>query len=123
MTTSLRDFFDAYASATRTSDATFLASAYADTFLFAGPAGVHAVKRDDFLRIVPKRSALFRAAGQTGANVTRLDESPLDEMHTMVRAHWSLMFEQPPAPPVVVEAETSYVLRRHDGSWQVIFQL
>ena len=51
----IREFFDAYAKATGSLDSAFLGSAYGDTFMFAGPGGVQAVKRDDFLDPMPSK--------------------------------------------------------------------
>ena len=66
-TKAIQDFFDAYAKATASLDLAFLESAYGDPFMFAYPGGVQAVKRDDFLKVVPKRGAFFRAAGLVAA--------------------------------------------------------
>src|SRR6185295_20418748 len=89
----IREFFDAYAQATRSLDLAFFESAYGDTFMFASPGGVQAVKRDDFLKVVPKRGAFFRAAGLVGSEIRRLEEMRLDERHTLVQARWDLRFE------------------------------
>lgn len=121
--TSIREFFDAYATATASLDPAFLESAYAETFMFASPGGVQSVKRDDFLRVVPKRAGLFRSAGHVATDLGSIQETRLDDMHTMVRAPWSLRFEKIPGQPVVVDAEATYVLRRDGGAWRIIFQL
>jgi ketosteroid isomerase-like protein len=119
----IREFFDAYAKATGSLDLTFLGSAYGDTFLFVGPGGVQAVKRDDFLKVVPKRGAFFKAAGLVASEIRRLEETRLDENHTMVQAQWSLQFEKDPGRPIIDEIAATYVLRRQQGSWQIVFQL
>jgi hypothetical protein len=46
----------------------FLGSAYGNAFVFAGPGGVQAVKRDDFLKMVPKRAAFFRSLLKNGCS-------------------------------------------------------
>ena len=66
----MRDFFEAYARAADSVDLAFLESAYAETFMFAGPAGVQTVKRDEFLKILPKRKAFFAAIGLTARRFT-----------------------------------------------------
>jgi len=119
----IQDFFDAYAKATGSLDLAFLESAYGDTFMFASPGGVQAVKRDDFLKAVPKRGAFFRAAGLMASEVSRLEEMRLDEKHTLVQTYWSLRFEKDPGRPIVEETAATYVLRRQQGSWQIVFQL
>ena len=119
----IREFFDAYAKATGSLDLAFLGSAYGDTFMFAGPGGVQVVKRDDFLKVVPKREAFFRAAGLVASEVRRLEETRLDEKHTMVQAHWAMRFEKDAGRPIMDESAATYVLRRQEDSLQIVFQL
>jgi hypothetical protein len=118
----IRDFFEAYAKATGSLDLAFFESAYGETFMFVGPSGVQAVKRADFLKVVPRREAFFRTAGLVLSEVRRLEETRLDEEHTMVQAYWTLRFEKDPGRPIIEESAATYVLRRQD-SWQIVFQL
>ena len=119
----MREFFDAYARAADSVDLAFFESAYAETFMFAGPAGVQALKRDDFLKVLPKRKAFFAAIGLTGTQVSRIDETTLDERHLMVRVQWALRFEKASGPPIVDHSAATYVLRRNDASAQIVFQI
>lgn len=119
----VREFFDEYARATGSLDLAVLGSAYGDIFMFASPGGVQAIKRDDFLKVVPKRGAFFRAAGLAASEVRRLEETRLDDEHTMVKAYWSLRFEKDPGRSFVEEIAATYVLRRQEGAWQIVFQL
>jgi hypothetical protein len=77
----VRALFEAYARATDSTDPAFFATAYGETFMFAGPATVQAIKRDDFLKVVPKRRAFFATVGLAATKVSSIDESPLDEHH------------------------------------------
>src|SRR5438445_12853869 len=119
----IREFFDAYAKATGSLDLAFLGTAYGDTFMFASPSGIQAVKRDDFLKVVPKRGAFFRAAGLVASEVRRLEETRLDETHTMVQTRWTLRFEKEPGRPIIDEIAATYILRRQETSLQIVFQL
>jgi SnoaL-like protein len=119
----IKEFFDAYAKATGSLDLAFLGSAYGDTFLFASPGGAQAVKREDFLKVVPKRGAFFKAAGLVASHVRGLEETRLDENHTMVKVRWSLQFEKGPEHSIIDEIAATYVLRRQQESWQIVFQL
>jgi hypothetical protein len=119
----VRALFEAYARATDSTDPAFFATAYGETFMFAGPATVQAVKRDDFLKIVPKRRAFFASVGLAATKVNRIDESPLDEQHLLVRVRWTFRFERNPAEPIVEEGAATYVLRRQDSQLQIVFQL
>jgi hypothetical protein len=119
----VRALFEAYARATASADPAFFATAYGETFMFAGPATVQSVKRDDFLKVVPKRRAFFAAVGLTATEVSSIDERPLDEHHLLVRVGWTFRFERHPARPIAEEGAATYVLRRQDGRLQIVFQL
>ncbi len=119
----IREFFDAYAKATASLDLAFFGAAYGDTFMFAGPGGVQAVKRDDFLKVVPKRGAFFKAAGLVVTELHSLEETQLDEKHVMVRAQWRLRFEKEPGRPIVEDTAATYILRRQEDSLQIVFQI
>jgi hypothetical protein len=120
---SIKEFFDAYAQATGSLDLTFLGTAYGDTFMFASPGGVQAVRRDDLLKVAPKRGAFFRAAGLVASEVRGLEEMRLDEKHIMVQTRWTLRFEKEPGRPIIDEIATTYILRRQEDSLQIVFQL
>ena len=119
----VRELFEAYAGATNAADSAFFATAYGETFMFAGPATVQAVKRDDFLRVIPKRRAFFAAVGLTATEVSSIDERPLDEHHLLVRVGWTFRFERDPSRPIAEEGAATYVLRRQDGRLQIVLQI
>ena len=119
----VRELFEAYARATNSADPAFFATAYGETFMFAGPTTVQAVKRDDFLTVVPKRRAFFAAVGLAATEVSSIDERPLDEHHLLVRVSWTFRFERHPARPIAEEGAATYVLRRQNGRLQIVFQL
>src|SRR5205807_798972 len=101
----------------------FLGTAYGDTFMFASPGGIQAVKRDDFLKVVPKRGAFVRAAGLVASEVRGVEEMRLDEKHTMVQTRWTLRFEKEPGRPIIDEIAATYILRRQENAPQIVFQL
>ena len=41
----------------------FIGSLYADAFMFAGPNGARTVRKEDFLKVVPKMKAYFASIG------------------------------------------------------------
>ncbi len=119
----IREFFTMYAKATNSLDLLFFASAYAETFMFAGPGGVQAVRREDFLKVVPRRKALFEAVGLVASLVSDLQETTLDDRHILVRTRWSLRFEKEGMEPIADDTAATYILRRHEGSLQIVFQI
>jgi hypothetical protein len=119
----VKELFEAYVRSTSSADSAFLGSAYGETFMFASPGGVQAVKRDDFLKVVPKRKAFFAAIGLTATDLRGLEETPLDEHHVLVKARWAFRFEKDPARPIIEEGAATYILRRQEDRLQIVFQL
>jgi hypothetical protein len=116
-------FFEAYARATASVDTDFLGSAYAEQFMFAGPNGVQSIKREDFLKIVPKRKAFMTGLGLKSSELRRAEETVLDEHYIQVKAYWAFTFEKEPGRSIVDEGAATYILRREGGGLQIVFQL
>ena len=120
---SVREFFDAYARATASLDMAFLEAAYAEAFMFAGPSGAMVVRRDDFLKVVPRRKAVFAAAGLTATELRSIEEVALDEHYLQVKAHWMFRFEKEPGRPILEPAAATYILRRDEAGPRIVFQV
>lgn len=52
----VRKFFEDYEKGGQTLDLELPARQYGDSFMFAGPQGVQAVKKEDFLKVLPIKS-------------------------------------------------------------------
>ena len=59
----VNSFFSGYETANATFDVEKIAACYADIFMFGGPEGVQCVKKDDFLKVLPRRKEFFRSRG------------------------------------------------------------
>ena len=119
----VRDFFATYARASATVDLPLLESIYAESFMFAGPGGVQAVKREDFLKVVPRRKAFIAANGMQTSELRGIQETHLDEHYLLVKADWTFRFAKDPDHPLTDEGAATYVLRRQNGSFQIVFQI
>jgi len=64
----IKEFFLKYEKANSSSDVSAIGALYADTFMFGGTNGVQAVKREDFLKVVPKMKAHFSSMGLSEPN-------------------------------------------------------
>jgi hypothetical protein len=119
----VRKLFDDYERGIRTSDPELLSSLYEDSFVFAGPRGVQAVKREDLLRALPRQQESFRAVGLTSSKVRALEETRLDEYYVMVKTSWEMQIEKGQGQSAVVEASATYILHRHGDLLRIAFQL
>lgn len=73
----VRSFFEQYERANSASDLLLIGSLYADTFMFGGPNGVQAIKKEDFLRVVPRMKAHFMSMGLSETRLHSVDASDL----------------------------------------------
>ena len=51
----VKEFFERYERANAEFEVQRIAALYADVFLFGNPEGVQSVKKEDFVRVLPKR--------------------------------------------------------------------
>ena len=116
-------FFDAYEENSNTPGPEHIASQYGDTFMFAGPQGVQSVKKEDFLRVLPKREGFFKAAGLIDSRIQSLEEIRLDDHYVMVKVFWAMSFEKRTGEPIEVDLATTYMLYQGDAEFQIVFQL
>jgi hypothetical protein len=119
----VRVFFLAYEQANSEFSIEKLAAAYAEVFMFAGPQGVQSVKKDDFVRLLPKRKELFRSAGLAASKLESLESSLLDSKHVLAKTLWNMRFERSGKEPVESRNGSTYILRADGDSFQIVFQL
>lgn len=116
-------FFKAYETANSTSDFTAIGDSYAETFLFAGPHAVHSVRREDFLKIVPKMKSQFAALGLTGTSMASVETTNLDSRYVLAKVRWEITLRTPQDLLKCCDAFATYVLQRCDDKLSIVFQL
>ena len=118
-----REFFATYERANAEFDVQKIAALYGEVFMFGGPHGAQAVKKDDFVNVLPKRKEFFKAAGLVSSRVASIEASALDSKYTLAKVAWTMRFERPGAAPSEIDAFTTYVLSADGDSLRIIFQL
>ena len=119
----VRTFFEDYEKGSNISDPELTASQYGDEFMFAGPQGAQAVKKEDFLEALPKREGFFKAAGLTASRIRSLEETRLDDTYVMVKVYWNMRFEKNPGQPVDVDISATYILYQQGSLLQIVIQI
>ena len=69
----MKDFFSIYETANARFDVEKIAASYANSFMFGGPEGVQSVKKEDFLRVLPRRKEFFKSLGLTSSKIVSLE--------------------------------------------------
>lgn len=119
----LNGFFAIYERANSESDISRIADLYADLFLFGGPQGVQPVKKEDFLKLLPKRKEHFKSIGLLNSKVTSLEEVNLDAKYVLARTVWRMTFQKATGGTIDIEAIATYILERKNNTLAIVFQI
>jgi len=119
----VRSFFARYEAANASFDVEQIAACYADVFMFGGPDGVQCVKKEDFLKVLPRRKEFFRSRGLVSSTVDSLAATTLDSKYTLVRVVWKMRFERTAGDPIGSLNAASYMLSRSNDRFQIVFQI
>src|SRR5579885_3259411 len=107
----VKEFFIKYEKANSTADVSGIGALYADIFMFAGPNGVQAVKKDDFLKVVPKMKQHFASMGLAETQLQSVEAQPLDSKYLLARVGWRMNIRSESGGRYV-DASATYVLAR-----------
>jgi hypothetical protein len=122
-TARIREFFDTYQRANAEFDVHKIAACYADVFMFGGPAGVQPVKKDDFVKVLPRRKEFFRSIGLVSSTVVSLELSNLDSKYALTRAVWQMRFERDGIQGITDENSSTYILSATNSRFEIVFQI
>jgi ketosteroid isomerase-like protein len=116
-------FFEKYEKALSDSDVSAMAAQYADVFMFGGPQGVQSIKKDDFLKVVPRRKEYFVSLGLIDSKVTSVDEISLDSKYSLVKTAWRMVFQKPTGLKEEIRTLATYILERKGDTQMIVFQI
>jgi len=119
----IQQFFHRYEEANAEFDVQKIAACYANVFLFGGPAGIQVVRKEDFVKVLPRRKEFFRSSGLVSSKIGNLEISALDSRYTLTRTAWRMRFERAPAEPLESENFATYILSATDAGFEIVFQI
>jgi hypothetical protein len=119
----VREFFARYEKANAEFDVAEIASLYADVFLFGGVQGVQSIKKEDFVKVLPRRKDFFKSAGLTSSKVERIETSELDSNYILTKVVWKMQIDRLDKPPADIETSATYLLWNSSNSLQIVFQV
>lgn len=117
------DFFEAYQRGADSSDPDVVRDCFAETFLNLDPHSAGPVHREDLVRALPQRAAMFAAIGVEALVLTELTEQPLDDVHTLVSTNWTARHSADAQDASPLELPSQFLLRRHGHSWHIVAYL
>lgn len=118
----VKSFFAGYEAANAIFDVQQIAACYADVFMFGGPEGVQCVKKEDFLKVLPRRKEFFRSRGLV-SNIDSLEASTLDSKYTLVKVLWNMSFDRGASELIYSQNAASYILSKTDDRCRIVFQI
>lgn len=120
----MQEFFDQYERANAASDLTAIRALYADTFMFASAGGAKAVRKEDFLKVIPKMKAHFASMGLTKTRLQSVESSAIDGGYLLAKAEWEMTVVDSRGLGRQVDAFATYLLeRKEDGALAIVFQI
>lgn len=122
-TITAEEFFRLYEQANRDFDAQLIAKLYADTFLFGNPQGLQAVKKEDFVKVLPRRKEFMKTVGLLSSSVDSVQVSTLDSKYVLVRTVWNMSFRGTTEDEVTRKTSATYVLCNTGESFEIVLQL
>lgn len=123
MNRQVHEFFLTYEKANSSSEPAAICNLYADSFMFAGPTGVQAIRREDFIRIVPKMKMHFSSMGISRTDLQTVEARALDSKYLLADVVWRVTLGNPHGSQHV-DASATYVLARgEEDSLSIVFQI
>jgi len=110
----VNEFFLQYERATSSSDVSEIGGLYADTFMFGGPTGVQAFKKEDFLKVVPKIKTHYSSLGLSETQLQAVEANPLDSKYLLAKVAWRMKLRNSSGTKQV-NAFATYILVRGSG--------
>ena len=122
-TITVEEFFRRYEQANNDFDVQLIAKLYADTFMFGNPQGVQAVKKEEFIKVLPRRKDFMKTAGLVSSRVDSAEASTLDSKYILVSTVWNMRFRTNNGDEVARKTSATYIISSSGDSFEIVFQL
>jgi len=122
-TIAVQEFFRRYEQANNDFDVQLIAKLYADTFMFGNAQGVQAVKKEEFIKVLPRRKDFMKTAGLESSRVESADASALDSKYVLVKTVWNMLFRTNNGGSVARNTSATYILYSSGDSFEIVFQV
>jgi len=120
----VQSFLKRYEKADAYLDVEAIGKLYADTFMFGGSKGVQVVRKEDFLKIVPKMKAHFASLGLSETQLQAVEASAIDAKYLLAKAAWKMTVRHLAGDRRQVDAFSTYILeRKQEGTLSIVFHI
>jgi hypothetical protein len=119
----IRVFFEGVEQASNTLDLNLIESQYADQFIFADPYGTRVIEKQKFILVLPKRQGFFKSLGHQSTKVLSLDETPIDDQYTMVKAYFLMQFQKTSGQTTEAKIDSTYILFMREDAPKIVMHI
>ena len=119
----VEEFFRRYERANCSPDVSGMGGLYADTFMFGGTNGIQTVRKEDFLKVIPKMKSHFSSMGLSETRLQSVEANVLDSRFMLAKVGWRMTLRQSLGSRDL-DTFATYVLERGDGdALAIVFQI
>jgi len=119
----VKEFFLRYETANSTSNVSAIGDLYADTFMFGGTNGVQAVKKEDFLRVIPKMKAHYSSMGLAATELQTVETTALSSKYVLAKTAWRMTIRNSSGEKHVDTFATYILMRGQEDVLSIVFQI
>lgn len=120
----IKQFFQRFERANASSDLETLGSLYADTFVFGGVNGVKVLKKEDFLKVVPRMKAHYTSMGLSETQLKSVEDIAINAKYVLAKAGWRMKIRDLKNSCKGIDAFATYLLEwRDDNTLSIIVQI
>ncbi|MGA1987731.1 MAG: hypothetical protein ABSG72_15810 [Candidatus Sulfotelmatobacter sp.] len=120
----VRAFFETYAKANSTLDVAAIGDLYAETFIFAVRNAARPVRKEDFLKVVPRMKEHFASLGLTGTRLSSVETTELGSGYALTKVRWAMTLRTGTGLVKTFDTLATYLVQRDDhDKLSVLFQL
>jgi hypothetical protein len=120
---SVKTFFEKYEEAINTPDKELIEPLYANSFMFGGQQGVQSIRKEDFLKVLPKQEEFFITIGLKSTKLVSVEETKIDNNFILVKANWIQHYEKNKNNLIDNKISATYVLFLCNNSLQIVMQI
>ncbi len=118
MDESIGRLFAEYEKAFAALDLSKSAEFFADTFISAGPRGVIAQSKAEFMKLAHQAADFYKTVGQTSARILSSEEVPISNEYSMVKVHWGVTFKK--TRDRLIEFDVTYFVQKIGNEPKII---
>ena len=119
----IKDFFLRYETANSSSNMSAAGELYAETFMLGGPHGVQAVKKEGFLKVLPKMKSHMSSMGLVKTELASVETHVLDSKYLLAKVGWVMTVWTSSGPRRIDAFATYVLLLGPDDVLSIVFQI